>query len=165
MSWVLVTLPGPSDELDIFCFPGEGLKLGEIRDVPLAKVSDGQLWAHTPWISPVPQLGQDPVQLCKSTVDGICNASWTSVFKALSASTAQSWPAAVSWNSFLKSCWALNTGLCVSAVESGGQLRQTCRKSHFACLLELSPSWAIAQKRHTWMMACRSRRMEVTCVF
>jgi len=103
----------------------------------MAKVSAGQLSAHTAWLSPVPQLGQDPMQLRKSTVDVICNASCKCGFKVLSALFCQCC-------SVLTCCTDLGLppkGLLstdhwiVSAVESGGQLRQTCRQSHFTCQL------------------------------
>lgn len=43
----------------------KGLKVDEIREMFLAEVSSRQLSARIPW------LGQDPMQLCQTIVDGI----------------------------------------------------------------------------------------------
>lgn len=57
----------------------KGLKVDEIREMPLAEVSARQLSSHIPW------LGQDPTQFCQSIMDGIFFASCKFGFKAPSA--------------------------------------------------------------------------------
>lgn len=111
-SWLfLVTLWGLSDDLDIFYFPARGLKAGGMRGAP------GKGWCQTAFslhtlALPCATARTDPTELSKSTVGGICNASYESGFKVLTAPVCQccsvSWSIALPWeDSFPKGFWAL----------------------------------------------------------